>query len=107
MAGHRLSARIRQLGTSPLAFRRRLRLAAALLLAAACGGCAAFSPDGGMALVNGIVAPELKSEVVKVNGEDVAGEAHARAAHLLGVHALGRRRRPHRASEQQGAAGVL
>jgi outer membrane protein TolC len=61
-----------------------LRLAAGLLLAAACGGCAAFSPDGGMALVNAIVAPELKSEVVKVNGEDVAGEAHARAAHLLG-----------------------
>ena len=84
MPGHRLSARIHQLGTSPLAFRRRLRLAAALLLAAACGGCAAFSPDGGMAVVNGIVAPELKSEVVKVNGEDVAGEAHARAAHLLG-----------------------
>src|SRR6202045_3854970 len=84
MAGHRLSARIRQLGTSPLAFRRRLRLPPALLLAAACSGCAAFSPDGGMAVVNGIVAPELKSEVVKVNGEDVAGEAHARAAHLLG-----------------------
>jgi hypothetical protein len=83
MAGHRLSARIRQLGTSPLAFRRRLRLAPALLLAAACSGCAAFSPDGGMAVVNGIVAPELKSEVVKVNGEDVAGEAHGRAAHLL------------------------
>jgi hypothetical protein len=78
-----------------------LRLAAGLLLAAACGGCAAFSPDGGMALVNAIVAPELKSEVVKVNGEDVAGEAHARAA------ALGRRRRPHRASEQQRAAGLL
>ena len=37
-----------------------------------------------MALVNGIVAPELKSEVVKVNREDAAGEAHARAAHLLG-----------------------
>ena len=35
-----------------------------------------------MALVNAIVAPELKSEVVKVNGEDVAGEAHARAAAL-------------------------
>jgi outer membrane protein TolC len=84
MPGHRLSARIHQLGTSPLAFRRRLRLAAALLLAAACGGCAAFSPDGGIAVVNGIVAPELKSEVLKVNGEDVAGEAHARAAHLLG-----------------------
>jgi outer membrane protein TolC len=37
-----------------------------------------------MAVVNGIVAPEFKREVVKVNGEDVAGEAHARAAHLLG-----------------------
>jgi hypothetical protein len=49
----------------PRAFRRYLHLAAALLLAAACGGCAAFSPDGGMTLVNGIVAPELKSEVVR------------------------------------------
>ena len=85
MPGHRLSARIHKLGTSPLVVRRRLRLAGALTLAAACGGCAAFSPDGGMALVNGIVAPEFKSEVVKVNGEDVTGEAHARAARLLGV----------------------
>ena len=73
MPGHRLSARIQQLGTSSLAFRRRLRLAASLLLAAACAGCAAFSPDGGMALVNGIVAPEFKSDVVKVNGADAAG----------------------------------
>src|SRR6516165_3945633 len=80
-----LSARIHQLGTSPLVFRRRPRLAAALLLATACGGCAAFSPDGGMALVNGIVAPELKSEAVKVNGEDLAGEVHARATRLLGA----------------------
>jgi outer membrane protein TolC len=85
MPGHRLSARIHQLGASLLVFRRHLRLAGALLLAAACSGCAAFSPDGGMALVNGIVAPELKSEVVKVNGEDVAGEAHARATRLLGA----------------------
>jgi hypothetical protein len=55
------------------------------LLAAACGGCASFSPDDGMALLNGIVAPELKSEVVKVNGEDVAGEAHTHAMRLLGA----------------------
>src|SRR5262245_51389396 len=85
MPGQRLSVRICQLGMGAVAFRRRLRFAAALSLAAASGCCAAFSPDGGMALVNGIVGPEFKSEVVKVNGEDVAGEAHARAAHLLGA----------------------
>src|SRR6516164_6923943 len=79
-----LSARIHQLGTSPLAFRRRPRLAAALLLAAACAGCATFSPDGGMAVVNGIVAPELKSDVVKSGSKDLAGEADPRAVRLLG-----------------------
>ena len=85
MPGQRLSARFHRLGTSAFAFRRRSRFAAALLLAAACGGCAAFTPDGGMTLVNVIVAPELKSEVVKLNGEDVAGDAHARSARLLGA----------------------
>ena len=102
MAGHRLSARIRQLGTSPLAFRRRLRLAPALLFAAACSGCAAFSPDGGMAVVNGIVAPELKSEVVKVNGEDVAARPTPVPRTCSRPRFRGRRRRPHHASEQQG-----
>ena len=38
-----------------------------------------------MGLVNGIVAPELKSEVVKAKGEDAAGDAHARSARLLGA----------------------
>jgi hypothetical protein len=85
MPERRLFARIHQHGTSLLGFRRRPRVAAALLLAAACAGCATFSPDGGMAVVNRIVAPELKSEAVKVNGEDVAGEVHARAARLLGA----------------------
>jgi hypothetical protein len=85
MPGYPPSARVHHRGMRALAFRRCLHLAAALLLAAAGGGCAAFSPDGGMALVNGIVAPEFKSEVVKVNGADVAGEAHARATHLLGA----------------------
>jgi hypothetical protein len=83
MPGHRLSARIHQLGTDPLAFHRLLRLVGALFFAAACGGCAAFSPDGGMTRVNGIVAPELKSEAVKVNAEDAAGEARARVARSL------------------------
>src|SRR5262249_43987869 len=87
MPEHRLSARIHQFGTSPLAFRRRPRLAAALLLAAACAGCATFSPDGGMTLVNGIVAPELKSEVVKVSSEAVAGDAPTRATRAGGAHA--------------------
>jgi outer membrane protein TolC len=37
-----------------------------------------------MALVNGIVAPELKSDIVKLSSKDLAGEAHPRAARLLG-----------------------
>jgi outer membrane protein TolC len=84
MPGHCRSARIQRVGTKALAARRRLSLAAPFLLAAACGGCAWFSPDGGMALVNGIVAPELKSDVVKATGVDVAHEAHRGAARLLG-----------------------
>jgi hypothetical protein len=85
MPGHRPSARFHHLGASAFAFRRRWRLAAALLLAAACGGCASSSPDGGMALVNGIVAPELKSKVVRASAEDAAGNAPARGARLLGA----------------------
>jgi hypothetical protein len=84
MSRYRLSARNLHSTRNPLAFRGRLRPAAMLLLAAACGGCASFSPDGGMALVNGIVAPELKSDVVKLSSKDLAGEAHPRAARLLG-----------------------
>jgi outer membrane protein TolC len=84
MPRYRLSARIRHSTRNPLAFRGRLGPAAMFLLAAACGGCASFSPDGGMALVNGIVAPELKSDVVKLSSKDLAGEAHPRAARLLG-----------------------
>jgi hypothetical protein len=85
LPGRRPFALVHQLGTSPRVFRRRPHRAAALLIALACGGCASFSPDGGMSLVNGIVAPELKSEVVKSNGEDVAGGAQARSARLLGA----------------------
>jgi hypothetical protein len=106
MAGNRLSARLCQPATRPVAFRRRLRWTAALLLAAASGGCAAFSPDGGMTLVNGIVAPEFKSEAVKVHGKDL-GEAHARAARLLSARLSAGRRGPHRPSKQQRIAGVL
>jgi len=84
MPGHCRSARIQRVGTSALTLRRRRRLAAIFLLTAVCGGCASFSPDGGMAPVNGIVAPELKSDAVKLSGADPAGEAHARAARLLG-----------------------
>jgi hypothetical protein len=83
MPGHCPSAGNHRSETSPSAACRLAQLAAVLALTSVCGGCAAFSPDGGMALVNGIVAPELKSEVVKVNGEDLAGEAHARVRHFL------------------------
>jgi hypothetical protein len=95
-----LSARIHQLGTSPLAFRRRVLLASALMLGAACAGCATFPSDGGMTLVNGIVAPELKSEAVKVDGEDLAGRG-PRARHALArCPALRRRRGAHRTAKQ-------
>jgi len=83
MPGHRPFAHVNHRGTSSPARRSRLRLNAAVLLAAACGGCASFSPDGGMPLVNGIVAPELNGEVMKANREDVPGDAHGRAARLL------------------------
>jgi outer membrane protein TolC len=83
MSGHRPSAFIRGLATSRRALRERLSLAVAILLAVACSGCARFSPDGGMATVNGVVTPALGSPVVKVTGEDVASEAHVRAARLL------------------------
>jgi outer membrane protein TolC len=83
MPGHRPFAPIRRLAANLSTLRQRLRLAITLWLTAACGGCAAFSPDGGMATVNGIVAPAFSGEVVKVGGEDLAGEAHARAANLL------------------------
>jgi outer membrane protein TolC len=83
MSGHRPFTPIRQLATNLPALRQRLQLAAALWLTAACGGCAAFSPDGGMATVSGIIAPAFNSEVVKVDGEDLASEAHGRAARLL------------------------
>ena len=84
MSGHHPFAPIRWLATNLPALRERLRLAAAVGLTAACGGCAAFSPDGGMATVNGIVASTFNSDAVKVSAEDLAGEAHARAANLLG-----------------------
>jgi outer membrane protein TolC len=89
MPERRLSAHIHLLGTSSFAFRRRPRLAAALLLAAACAGCATFSPDSGMAVVNGIVVPELKSDAIKLSSKDLAGEADPRAVRLLTLSADG------------------
>jgi outer membrane protein TolC len=82
MPVHRRPARIHYHGPILRAFCRRLKLALALMVAGVGCGCASFSPDGGMSLVNGIVAPELKSDVVKVSRDGAAG-VHARAAGLL------------------------
>jgi outer membrane protein TolC len=51
----------------------------ALLLA----GCASFAPDAGMDAVNGIVAPVLRQDAVKVSSEDAVADTNARVQQLL------------------------
>ncbi len=57
--------------------------AAPVLLAALLAGCASFSPDGGMSWVNGIVAPALRQDAVKIGSDDEAADAGARVRQLL------------------------
>lgn len=52
-------------------------LAAALLAAVLASGCARFSPDAGMGVVQAAAANELGKDVVKIN--DPAIEAHVAA----------------------------
>jgi outer membrane protein TolC len=54
-------------------------LSAALLL----GGCASFSPDGGLSQVNALTAPALRQGVVALRTPDDAQAAHARVRDLL------------------------
>jgi outer membrane protein TolC len=84
MPGHRWSARALRVVGTPLAFGRGGKFVAPLLLTAALGACAAFSSDGGMSAVNGVVAPELRGDAVKLGSEAAAAGGDARVRRLLG-----------------------
>jgi len=69
-------------GAVPIAYCKRTTLVAPVIAAALCG-CTYFSPDGGMSVVNSIVAHELKSDVQKVSTDKAAIEAGARIQQSL------------------------
>src|SRR6266853_1542893 len=46
-------------------------------------GCASFSPDAGMGVVNSIAATELKKDALKIDGEEAAAAGRARVRRLL------------------------
>lgn len=46
-------------------------------------GCASFSPDGGMSVVEGITAGELQKDVRKITSETEAAEVRARVKSML------------------------
>jgi outer membrane protein TolC len=77
------SARIIHSATVPPYVRARRALLASVLIAAMAGGCASFSPDGGMSAVSSIAAPELRSDVVKASTDDAAAAARGRVSRLL------------------------
>src|SRR5271155_3773996 len=52
-------------------------------MAAMLTGCARFSPDGGMDVVTGIAAAELKVDANKIDGEESTAAAGARSRELL------------------------
>ncbi len=60
---------------------RAMRVAP-LLIATVLAGCASFSSDAGMTAVNGIVASELREDVIKVGTDDDAA-AHARTLRFV------------------------
>ena len=53
------------------------------LFAVLLAGCASFSPDGGMDAVNGIVAPVLRQDAVKMSGDDEPTDTSVRVQRLL------------------------
>jgi outer membrane protein TolC len=63
--------------------RARRALLALVFIAAAAGGCASFSPDGGMNAVSSIAAPELRSDVVKAGTDEAAAAVRTRVSRLL------------------------
>jgi outer membrane protein TolC len=75
MLGQRWFVRAFRLGT--------LSIIGPALLAAVLVGCASFSSDAGMGAVNDVVAPELKTDALKIGSQEAAGEAAGRTRELL------------------------
>jgi outer membrane protein TolC len=65
------------------ASRRTVRLGLVAGVAALLGGCAGFSPDGGLGPVQAISYSELNKDVVKIGDDATAGSAKARVDQLL------------------------
>jgi outer membrane protein TolC len=61
----------------------RSGLLAAALVTLLLTGCASFSPDAGMAPVSGIAAAELKTDALKIDGDEAAAAGRARVRRLL------------------------
>jgi outer membrane protein TolC len=80
MLGRQSSARSFEFESLHLAAALPLALA---LIAAALAGCASFSPDAGMSLVNAVAAPELGADAVKIDSDQRGAEIHARTTRLL------------------------
>src|SRR6516165_10528689 len=53
------------------------------LFAVLLAGCASCSPDGGMDAVNGIIAPVLRQDAVKMSGDDELTDTSVRVQRLL------------------------
>jgi outer membrane protein TolC len=83
MSGHRWSVRTFRLGPIALVFCKHTTLVAPVLIANMLGGCASFSPDGGMSVVNSIAAPHLRNDALKVSTDEESTAARARALRLL------------------------
>jgi outer membrane protein TolC len=83
MSGRQWSVRMFRLGTVPLAFCAQTTLVAPVLIANMLGGCASFSPDGGMSVVNSIIAPDLRNDALKVSTDEESTAARARVLRLL------------------------
>src|SRR5918995_6193018 len=47
-------------------------------------GCAAFSPDGGMGVVEALAEHELRKDVVAIRTPEQAADVRGRLTHLLG-----------------------
>ncbi len=62
---------------------RRIAPVALLAAAALAGGCARFSPDAGMGVVQAATAAELGKEVTKIDGPEREAHAAARVRELL------------------------
>ena len=63
---------------------QRGRICIALFAGLAAGGCATFSPDGGLSDVNAIAKVEINAEVQKITSPDEAGNSARRVKALLG-----------------------